>query len=102
MNISDFDESKQTDDSIKKLCAAKQYLSKAQIRKIAAYLTKREFADAASTARVYDVFSKAYTEKYCRVNYTDGLYEWTSEEIYYFEKYHLMLDDTFISYVLEK
>ncbi len=33
--------------------------------------------------------------------YTDGVYRWTNEEIYHFEKYGLRLNDDFISYVLK-
>ena len=32
---------------------------------------------------------------------TDGIYAWRSDAIYYFEKYNLKLDDTFIDYVLK-
>ena len=34
--------------------------------------------------------------------YNDGVYCWTSEEIYHFEKYDMKLNDDFIQYVLDK
>lgn len=33
---------------------------------------------------------------------TDGVYVWTSEEAYYFEKYNLELNDDFIAHVLRQ
>ena len=33
--------------------------------------------------------------------YTDGVYWWTNEEVYHFEKYGLKLNDSFIRHVLE-
>lgn len=34
--------------------------------------------------------------------YNDGVYCWTNEEIYHFEKYDMKLNDDFIQYVLNK
>lgn len=34
--------------------------------------------------------------------YNDGVYCWTSEEIYHFEKYDMKLNDDFIKYVLSR
>lgn len=49
----------------------------------------------ASAARVKDIFtSKATNVELC--TFTDGVYTWTSEEMYYFDKYNLKLNDDFI------
>ena len=32
--------------------------------------------------------------------FTDGVYSWTNEEIYYFEKYKIKLNEDFIRFVL--
>ena len=32
--------------------------------------------------------------------YTDGIYVWTNEEVYHFNKYNLKLNDDFLNYVL--
>ena len=34
--------------------------------------------------------------------YSDGVFEWRSDEIYYFEKYNIKLEDEFIAHVLKK
>ena len=36
------------------------------------------------------------------LSYNDGVYCWTNEEIYLFDKYNLKLNDDFIQYVLNK
>ena len=33
---------------------------------------------------------------------SDGVFEWSTDEIYYFEKYNIKLEDEFIEYVLKK
>lgn len=34
--------------------------------------------------------------------FSDGVYRWTNEEIYHFEKYDIKLNDDFIRYISEK
>lgn len=34
--------------------------------------------------------------------FSDGIYQWTNEEIYHFEKYDIKLNDDFIEYISEK
>lgn len=64
------------------------------------YLSSRAFAVYAASAPALDIISGDYSEHYGRAGYSDGQYEWTSEEIMYFEKYNLKLDDDFIQHVL--
>ena len=54
-----------------------------------------------SSATVVDVFTGEDTGivKHC---YADQEYGWTSDTIYYFEKYNLALDKGFIHHVLDK
>lgn len=34
--------------------------------------------------------------------YNDGKYEWSSSEIYHFEKYNLILDSNFANYIIKR
>lgn len=56
---------------------------------------------ALSPKVITDLFSgdKLNIPFYCS---NDGVYNWRSDMIYYFEKYNLKLDDSFVNYVLEK
>jgi hypothetical protein len=65
------------------------------------YLKNRDYLNYASTKRVYDVFQNAESNNYCQAGYSDGVYQWTSDEIYYFEKYNLKLYNDFITSVLQ-
>ena len=69
---------------------------------IIAYLTTRTYAVYAASAPTYDIVAENYSDKYIRVGFFDGKYEWTSEEIMYFEKYNLKLNKDFIHYILEQ
>lgn len=102
MNISKLGDKDITYDNVRKLCIERKYVSDTGRAKIIEYLKKREFVTVASSAHVYNVFDKLLSDEYCRIGYSDGTYEWTSEEIFYFEKYNLMLDADFIQYVLDK
>ena len=102
MRISKLNLEDMTYDTVRKLCITRQYVADNARTKIIGYLKKRAFVDAASSAHVYDVFDNSLSDDYCSVAYTDGTYEWSSEEIFYFEKYNLILDNEFIQYVLEK
>lgn len=94
MRISDFDKS-----NLGSITSHNEVKNKSMILQ---YLTNRDYLKYASTKKVYDVFQKADSTKFCQVGYSDGVYQWTSDEIYYFEKYNLKLNDDFISYVLSK
>jgi len=62
----------------------------------------KRFSECAFTsAPVKDIFSG---ELVCNANNarTDGVYQWYENEIYYFEKYNLKLNDDFIEYVLKR
>ena len=50
---------------------------------------------------MYDIVEKHSTFK-TRKFFDDGVYEWTNDEVYHFEKYNLELDPEFIQYVLKK
>lgn len=52
----------------------------------------------ATSTPIVDIFTgKPANIELC--TYTDGNFTWTSEEIYYFEKYNLKLNDEFINSV---
>ncbi len=56
---------------------------------------------AVAPAKVKDVITNEYIniELCC---YTDGLYAWRSDLIYYVDKYNLKLQDDFVDYIKQK
>jgi len=101
MYISKLGDKDITYDNVRRLCLERKYVSDTGRKKIIEYLRKREFVTVASSAHVYNVFDKSLSDDYCRIGYSDGVYEWSSEEIFYFDKYNLLLDMDFIQYVLD-
>ncbi len=67
--------------------------------RILAYLKSRRFVDYASTKRITDAVSGTVCDDICDTGYTDGIFSWTSADIYYFEKYDLILSDDFINHL---
>lgn len=54
-----------------------------------------------SPSAIVDIFTgKTVNIELCI--YTDGAYAWSSETMYYFEKYNLKLNQDFIDFVLSK
>ncbi len=78
------------------------YYPSATKEKVIRYLRKKDFLDYRSTARITDLVTGEKVEDQCHLIYSDGNYEWTSAEIYLFEKYNLGLDPEFIAYVNSK
>ena len=66
------------------------------------YMKQRKFVVEASTARVRDFVIDEINEKYCILKFSDGEYEWTSNDILYVEEYNMKLYDDFISKVISK
>ena len=66
------------------------------------YMKQRKFVVEASTARVRDFVIDEVNEKYCILKFSDGEYEWTSNDILYVEEYNIKLDDDFISKITSK
>lgn len=71
----------------------------AQKNKVLEYL-KNGKVEAYAPGRLKDIISgeKIEGDICC---YTDGIYEWRSDTIYYFDKYNLKLEDQFILHVLK-
>lgn len=67
------------------------------------YMKQRKYVISASSARVIDFAGNdQQIDQYCRTTYSDGLYLWTANDIYYFEKYGMRLNEDFINHVLEQ
>lgn len=66
------------------------------------YMTQRDHLYAASTGRIKDRITGERLESVCYHLYSDGEYEWTSEEAYLVEKHGLKVSDEFFSHVIQK
>ena len=67
-----------------------------------AYMSDRKYLFGASTKKLTDLVTGETVYSRCHHLYNDGVYEWTSSEIYHLEKYDLKLSEAFIRHVLEK
>ena len=63
------------------------------------YMNDRKLAVAASSARVYDYVTSQKYDKYCRIDYTDKNYEWTTNDILYVELYDMAINEDFIKQI---
>lgn len=67
------------------------------------YMKQRKYVISASSAKVIDfAANERQVDQYCRVTYSDGLYLWTANDIYYLEMYGMRLNEDFITHVLEQ
>ena len=67
---------------------------------ILSYLKKGRY-DGVACGSIFDYIRGESKLKTIKL-FTDGIYDWTDEEIYHFEKYNMELDPEFIKYVKEK
>ena len=67
---------------------------------IAEYMKSFE-PDAAAPGIVEDVFTGKTVPVYL-LAYSDSGYSWTTEDIYYFEEYNIILPDDFITHALNQ
>lgn len=85
----------------KDLPTIKSLISKEPIEnkaKILEYLKKGKVT-AAATGTAKDIITgKTIDEPFCM--FTDGVYAWRSDTIYYVDKYNLKLEDEFIKHAL--
>lgn len=72
-----------------------------QKKKILLYLQNDKFLKGAMPYISTDVFSQEKI-KTPALYYEDGVFCWDFETIYYFEKYNMVLPQSFIDYVLKK
>lgn len=61
------------------------------------YMKERRFVTSASSAKIIDYVIGKEDKSYCCVNYSDGEFEWTSNDILYASKYHMKLDKDFVT-----
>lgn len=61
------------------------------------YMKMRKFVTSASSAKIIDHVIGEENPNFCCVNYSDGEFEWTSNDILYASKYHMKLDDDFVT-----
>ena len=64
-------------------------------------MSDRTLAIAASSGRVFDFIANNKNEKYCRIDYSDKTYEWTTNDILYVELYDMAINEDFIKRILE-
>lgn len=65
------------------------------------YMKSRGFVVASSSANAFDFVEGAKDHNYCRVDYSDQKYEWTSNDIMYVEKYNMKINRDFIKHILD-
>lgn len=71
-------------------------------RTLISYMSQRKYLIAASTAKIRDFISGEKVESLCRLIYSDGEYEWRSEEIYLIEKYDMKVFENFVNHVMRR
>ena len=67
-------------------------------KKILEYLRNGRITAAAAGTANDIITGKTIDEPFCM--FTDGVYAWRSDTIYYVDKYNLKLEDEFINHVL--
>lgn len=60
----------------------------------------KQFEPVVAVARPVTDYISDEKQKESVLGYTDGVYWWTNEEVYHFEKYDLKLNDSFIRHIL--
>jgi hypothetical protein len=89
-------------DRFGKLTDASGFYKKATPnRKTLEYMKNRQFVVSASSAKIVDYVIGEEDKNFCCVNYSDGEYEWTSNDILYASKYHMKLDENFVAKTIE-
>lgn len=66
------------------------------------YMSNRKFAIEASTAIIHDFIADIDNPDYCCIRYANAKYEWTSNDIYYIEKYNMEISKDFVSSIMNK
>lgn len=61
----------------------------------------KQFEPVVAVTRPVTDYISGEKQKESVFGYTDGVYWWTNEEVYHFEKYGLKLNDSFIHHVLK-
>lgn len=67
---------------------------------ILSYLSSGKY-DGVACGSIFDYITKESKLDTIKL-YTDGIYDWTDEEMYHFAKYNMELDPEFIEYVKSK
>ena len=80
----------------------KQTIAKEEKERLLCYLTSKSNVASASSGRIMDPFTNETVDNYCAVLYSDGLYDWTSRDIYCFEKHDMKLKEDFIKHALDR
>jgi len=68
---------------------------------ILSYLKHYKTQEVVATGNVYDYIAQKSTE-YKTETFYDGEFEWTTYEVFYFDKYNIKLNPEFIDKVLSK